>query len=225
MTLNFEDLKIIDERTKDLVKGYIRKSVNEDSIIPSLVASICILFYHLREFFSICGDNMVISDCFTKLTTKVDELVGPASCYGIVPINPKMTCIYSWEFKRICTNSRRALIGIASDKSILNETFQGESCYFYGVTSDGCRIAHDYEEDWSSRQLFTLWKPGNILTMIINTKKRNFAISFNGEPDKIVYEDIKFEEGIDYFMAVSNYGDPDDINCIQLVSFTQKFLN
>ena len=75
MSLNFEWLKQVDLKTKDLVNGFIKTLVNEeDTIVPSLMVSICILFYNLGEFFSVCGDGMIIDESATKLTTTQAEI-------------------------------------------------------------------------------------------------------------------------------------------------------
>ena len=51
--VTLQDVKNIDERTKDIVFGYIRRLqllLSRDNV-PSLVSHWCLLYYYQREFF------------------------------------------------------------------------------------------------------------------------------------------------------------------------------
>ena len=222
MTLNFEELKVVDSKTKDLVNGFVRKLVNDEStIIPSLVVSICILFYNLKEFFTVCGEGMIIDETATKVTTK-EATYGENSCYGNMIVSNEYECVYSWELKRVVTNRCHAVIGIVCDQSRLNRIFTDDSLYFYSFASSGYTLSH---EGWSDDKICGTWRAEDIIKISINTKERNFKIKFNDEKEKMAFEDIKFDKETNYSFAVGNDCSSNNINCIELVSFQVTFLH
>ena len=93
----FENLKLVDQPTKDLVTGFIKiteTKLENDCIIPSLVITTCILFYHLAEFFSICGKDMKLAKDSTLVQiSSIDSQnkyeVARNTAYGNVIISNK----------------------------------------------------------------------------------------------------------------------------------------
>lgn len=227
MALHFEDLKQVDERTKDLVNGFLKSMNNdENSIIPSLIASICILFYNLQEFFTICGDDMIIDDTLTKVTTKAavsDDVKG--SCYGNIKINNKFDCIYTWKLNRIASNGGYTAVGICSNKTMLNRTYGGfgHDSYFYKIASTG--IA-DYHQKSNRTEFDVRWYAGDKITVHINTRKRSFEVSANNDEMIVIFDNIKFEPDVEYYFGIANHGwNQEKLNIIELLSFTRTFLD
>ena len=222
MSLNFESLKQVDSNTKDLVNGYIKGLGNDEStIIPSLVVSICILFYNLQEFFAICGDVMTIDSTLTRLTTrKVEEkpFRRRCSCYGNVIITNKYECIYSWELKIVSSNDNDKRFGITSDTSILNQRFTDTEKYFYAIASLGYRKSHQqpYHNKCTSHGI---WRTGDIIKININTKERSFKLMLNDCKEDTIFENMEFDEETKYRFAISNSSKKSKANCIELVSF------
>ena len=75
MVDQFEKLKDIPQKSKDLVCGFIRRTEKEfakNMIIPPLIITICILFYDLGECFTIWGDNITVEDDFKTIKIRAN---------------------------------------------------------------------------------------------------------------------------------------------------------
>ena len=223
MALDFEQLKQVEAKTKYLVDGFVKTLVNdEDTIIPSLVVSICILFYDLQEFFTVCGDGMIIDETGMTLTTKGGG--GDSSCYGNIIISNEYECIYSWELERTLTNGCTAWIGIGTDKSIVNQHFVSGSC-FYAIHSIGYTRSHSGQSiiDY----YFDKWGEGETIKVIINAREKSISMDlvYNEGAKRRVFKNIEFDANTKYYFAISNYCYHDKDNCIGLKSFKQTILD
>ena len=94
-----------DQRTTDIVTGYIRqcqKLLSNDNVyynIPSLVTYLCLNFYWIREYFTDHGEMIQLNK--DKNIAKQHKY-GYGNVYGNITIDNK-PCIYIWTFKVIKT--------------------------------------------------------------------------------------------------------------------------
>ena len=194
----FERLKFVDQATKDLVEGFIRntsRTFSDDKVIPSLVVTICILFYHLVEFFSVCGKSMIIDDNMTILKVsvpngKLERMTG----YGNIEITNRYNCIYSWTLKLVKLDIFDTFIGIdASNKEHIDRNFTGNTTTngHYAINARGSKFTMKTE-----REVFSYGKKmntGDIVKMEINTKNRTMQFWINGESQGIAFDNIVFD--------------------------------
>ena len=214
--------KRIDEKTKFIVSGYIRKCQlllqsknNAYYNIPLLVEHICISYYWIAEYFSKYGKGIAI---------KMDDSC--STLYGNIQID-HYPMIYKWTFK-IIQNIDQMDIGIAdwdgADGDHIDDRFT-ESCQsyndprrFYAMDERGLKISfHD--------RMYTRYSNhgridnGDLITMTldINLSSSTLSYSINGEDQGIAFRDIEFKNKT-YKMAIFMECKQDQI---QLVDFKQ----
>lgn len=243
LPLSLANLKSIDPQIKDLVSGFIKQinTDNSDTIIPSLVISICVLFYNIQEFFSVCGDGMMIEEDGSKVSMPMRRSFRGNSAYGNVDINDKYDCIYSWTLKIVKKPGFMVNIGIdASNKAWINsniayrmdmfpqfEENDPRTKNYYVFASNGCVYSHEDKQGGFGKIAITglrSFEKGDICKMEINTKERTFAISVN-EKTAIAFDHIEFDENKSYNLAVSLYANSRAEGCIQIIDFHQRFAN
>ena len=97
MADNFREIKDIDQRIQDTVSGFVRQIMNvtDNDTIPSIVVAICILYYHVKEYFTSHGPHIELSDnnsVASVVHTKNDSYYDLA--FGNIKITPNANCIY-----------------------------------------------------------------------------------------------------------------------------------
>ena len=206
MAVQFEKLKQVDQRTRDLVTGFIKSieiQLNDDPIIPSLVVTICILFYHLGEIFTVCGDHMEVRDTGRGLSI-FEQRPTRETAYGNVIINDKYKCIYRWDIKilKFAFTEYDTFIGIdSSNKEYINSGFYErywDTFYAFGLSavktsSNDVRVYEKF-----GKRI----KEGDVVRMEINTNDKTMRVCVNGEDMGIAHKDILFENK-EYHLAVS----------------------
>eukprot|EP01084_Bolivina_argentea_P098283 176636_1 len=106
MSFNYSEIKKYDQRTKDVIFGYVRdvqKLFNRNQTtyhnMPPLIVSTIFWFYHLAEYFSVCGDYITLQN--NNNCAKCSKYVSCGnSIYGNFKINNSIgdyKCI--WTFK------------------------------------------------------------------------------------------------------------------------------
>ena len=67
-------LKLVDDRSKNSVFGYIRQSRDdaEQMAIPMMIQYCCLKYYFINEYFKKCGDNLRISNN-PKIVTSIEK--------------------------------------------------------------------------------------------------------------------------------------------------------
>ena len=157
MTTNFDVIKLIDQRTKDIVNGFIKdvqsllpNNKNTYYNIPSLVMMIITLYYYKPEYFTVHGnyiklneDKNVIQYMYKAMEDAkfIPSYQRHNTVYGNIIINRNSTGKYIWKFNIIEPNTEAIIcIGIDSSnkqmkddmfyKSYINKsTFYGYQCY------------------------------------------------------------------------------------------------
>ena len=107
---SLKKIKSIDQKTKDLIFGYIRES-NESisyTTIPMMINYICLLYYHLTDRFTKCGVGMEITSSNSNDSNKNDVVQlhngnfdDWRNIHGNIIINPRdnPNLIATWVIK------------------------------------------------------------------------------------------------------------------------------
>ena len=102
--MDFEQLKKVDDWTRNIVSGYIRRNKFDD--VPSLVIHCILAFYWMREYFEKIGPWIQVSDDNLTIEMQADEnhdgAFGIAS-YGssIIPsINNNFICRWKLQLTK-----------------------------------------------------------------------------------------------------------------------------
>ena len=206
MMSTFETLKQVDERTKDIVFGYIRLSKTE-SMVPIEICYICLLFYHLiSEQFIECGEKMrIISSNESK--GKVNDIVEMKEAedrewawitvHGNVIIDCKKNpdVIARWSIK---TSVRYCVIGIHSDYTDLSAT------------------APDY--GWYGALYPPRFYKGDTVIMELNGKKKQLIYYKNDKLDMVRAHDI--DPSKEYHLIIKVHTDSTKAkDNVQLIDF------
>ena len=193
-------LSKIDDRTKDAVNGWIRKQRQSLNLcdVPMMLCSICILYYHNDEIFEMIAKSVILSKnkkCITKIKN-----VCYHSNYGINEISTDSEYEYKWDLKikeiEISTN---VFVGLSSKY----DTKQHNFCVTDGVNfiycSDG-DIHHERnhcERDrnipgWDWNKYGNRFVKNDIVSIILDLKRKQINFLVNGIDQGIAYENVKF---------------------------------
>ena len=239
MSLSLENLKYVDQNTKDLVIRFIKEmQAQKDGlpIIPSLVISICILFYHLKEYFTICGDYMKIDVDGRKVSSQhIDSSTWKSNTvYGNVAMNNKTHCIYTWTINTIKQNKYVITIGLdSSNKKFINDEMthrmstQVENSKYYCISSNGMKYSHyDTQGSRAGIKYGKMWYSFEpVIKMKLNTKECTSEFYVDDESQGIAFEDIKFDDETDYYFAMSTYvNDQSGLNSFEIIDFDEQLL-
>lgn len=235
MALQFESLKHINQKTKDLVSGYIKNMEKElnGSIIPSLIITTCILFFHAKEFFSKIGKFMMTDDeslTTLRVSSNVDnpdsQKIARNSAYGSVVIHDKHHCIYVWTIKILKVDVFDTFIGMdSSNKKYINANFTLQSGYdklykYYAIDHCGLKYGHiEGEEEYGIR-----FGVNSVVRMEVNTKDKTIEYWINGKSQGVAFENVDFDD-CEYYFAVSLCtNEYEYAHCVKLIDFQQKFI-
>ena len=226
MAPGLEDVKYIDQLSKDIVFGFVKDmhslilSENVYYNIPSLVISWCLLYFHQNEYFTTADDThpevgVEINESGNIATTKEGWT---QQIFGVLEISGREDLKYIWEIKII--NGKRENwynyihIGLTYQSLKDNENNQDgdKSITFYGYDADGLTCAgsvtyYQYGEKYGCN---------DIISMELNVKDRTLQFYKNNESQGIAYDNLKFDKDMVYKMtvAMSSKG-----NSVQLIQF------
>ena len=239
--MKFGNLRFVDERTNDLVTGFIREiNPNSEITIPSLVSSSCILFYYLREYFTISGDRIAISDDKLTASTIRAQNFETNTVYGNVSINNKYNAIYSWSIQLLSYNDYTIEIGIdGSNKIYSNTDFAHKIRYsvyagdekepnYYLFTSDAGKCCHKSEQ--AQTEIYgKQFRPPDIVGMELNVKERTLQFYVNNKSQGIAYSDIDFDGEHEYYLAIclcahGSYHSAITGSCVKLIDFQCSYV-
>ena len=221
--MSLQKLKSIDKRTKYSVYVWIRNKEKTLGLrnIPSLISSICILYFRDEEIFNV----PVISNKGIKLSknkktiTKIDEhLDCNNNNYGIIGIESDSELIVQWDLKAIKISDCVA-IGIAS-KQFPNkkmEHCQDSGCFyyfFYQEAGDVYQMSTDGEDTVYSDEH---WMNGDKISIKVDFKEDCMRLFIN---DVAVrgFTNIQKSEDIKYQLFVCLYSIGDTI---EITDFTK----
>ena len=144
--MDFSIIKNVDQRSMNLINGYIRSSQHliKDKIIPQDVINLCVMYYVIAEFFVACGTSMVIS----SKAFKNDSIIGLVEAgwntsYGkvIIDMNNTPNTIYRWMIE-INSSKPSIMIGLVAVFNFrltdLQSCISNAISHFYGYTGKRC---------------------------------------------------------------------------------------
>ena len=237
MTLPLQEMKLVDQKTKDIVIGFIKIIENELSygtIIPSLVITTCILFYHFPEFFTVYGDDITVNDTSTIITLTTSRFIHQAS-FGNVKITGN-NCIYSWTIQCLEQNGYASFIGIdASNKSLINNFVperRPELINYYAMDSRGNIHTHSHQQSQGHfRRRYEIrycsgFDIDDTIKMNVDTINKTIEYYVNDEYQGVAFKNIEIENPeIEYYLVVhmgsSHYADD---SSFEIVDFTRIYL-
>ena len=163
----FTMIKSIDEATKDLIYGYIRK-ISRSNIIPSLIHYVCLIYYYEQEKW----DKNLKSDCIEIIDDKIKHINGEYYCSALLSIIAS-SGIHCWKFKIVkYDNINHIDIGIwkinSSQPSEILDTYfttKHENGYAYVTTKGTLAMSDDYGDDYGKKCV-----NGDIIQMYLDLK-------------------------------------------------------
>ena len=222
---SLKNLKEIEQQIKDIVYGYIRQKNKELSlgIIPSLIKSICLLYFYESEYFLIAANGIEISE--DKRTIVKRSNVGwTTTVYGNQWVESMTNNIIKWKFKIVNAVGEGSgiAIGIVASDDCLNKDF----CY----ATD--RISYCYSsypvkmlngQSYDKHNAFKI-KNDDIVTFILDLGQRKIFYNKNNDNDEelgdenVMFDQVEKSKDVRYKIAACLRNKEDSI---QLVRFTQ----
>ena len=233
MTAHFDLIKATDQKTKDIVNGFIRDSQNllpndknQYYNIPSLVFIITILYYYNPEYFTIHGDLMELNQDKNIVTMNgFYSSTSIKAVYGNVMIEMGSTGKHIWTFNIIKPNQQAIIvIGIdSSNKQFINSDMNTTSNYypFYGYQSYGDDIMFPAQNEWPSYAGYRIYNESvdkntyeydygdvysdakNEIKMELNMDNKTLKYYVNGKDQGIAFKNICFNNDEKYSMFIS----------------------
>ena len=70
-------LKLVDDRSKDSVFGYIRQSRKntDDTAIPMMIQYCCLKYYFINAYFTKCGDGIQINETGNIVSSFISNII------------------------------------------------------------------------------------------------------------------------------------------------------
>ena len=226
MSLNLQNIKHIDVKSRVLMNGYLRslfkESEKDDIIIPDLVLHICLLFYYQREYFSFIinghtriSQNFVSSDD-KKTMSLVDNCYG--TVYGDIKIDSLSEVICRWDIRVRGETLRKTqdlvkymIIGISGDEpkdEFKNwrhsyNILQLPNTFACGGQILDARNIYGAKECVIQKAVPELtWNDGDIVGIKLDLKQRNIEYFVNDENIAITHKNLPIGKDIKYRLGI-----------------------
>ena len=218
------------ERSKLLIQGYIKmmqtglfaeKNDNPYYNIPTLIIHICIWFYNEIDRFSISGHCFKISENGDSVTC-IDES-DRHSAFGTIGIDLSKinNVIYRWDLKIDRLQDVYEMnIGVVSNRR--QQYLMGDFCV--DIMGDDIYFAVEqwgYVESNSDSDKIdncNKFRQGDIVSIQLNTNKRNISYYINNVQQGIAYKNI--EQKI-YYLALTFRSEG---NCVKILDFVETYI-
>ena len=164
-------LKMVDDRSKDSVFGYIRQSrdTSKDAAIPMMIQYCCLRYYFINEYFSKHGNNLTISDNGQIVTALESGLNSKHnSAHGNIIIDPTNEYITQYEWKIQLLKFRGGYFGIAPFES------SSDSGYKLGLL--GGTITNHKEIYGYAGRIYQ----NDTISMVFNVTDKSLSFHHNG---------------------------------------------
>ena len=220
-------LKSLDNLSKKLVFGYVRKVEKEFNIsaVPLLILYKILGYFYLYEYFEKCGDDLNISD--HKMTvTKISEVDGHSwadnNAYGSLWFKSKGNEIATWKFKinKMGDENHEIYFALVSKDIRLNkDAYNSKDKPMYSLSNEGEDMPFYGEGDYHFPE-FTLENvsnDGDEVSIRLNTKNRSIKWQIGKENEyEMLFSGIEQEDNISYKLAISLHS---ITNSISLIDF------
>ena len=203
---SLEDVKFIDQRTKDVIFGYIKDvqqlfpKDNSYYIIPKLVIYWCLLYYYQNEQFD-------PTQCSAKIKLSDNNTIATQSSRGpmmVLLTSKHKTGIHEWKFKLLHKTDYTAIIGVYKTKydadldQHLAHAGKGKG---YGLDVD--TYLTDGTTGYTSDKIYgEKCVTGDVITMILDLEALQLKYCINGKDYGTAFKDIECTE---YRACVSGY--------------------
>ena len=222
--LTFEEMKNVDQRSKDTVFGFIRQQ-NQlfDLQIPSIILFICLQFYYLKEYFIKIGDGMILNEnkniiILTEDNKKNKYSYYKRTVYGNISTSNSNSNhkIYKWHIK-ILQCKLNIYIGLdSSPQEHINTDFSNDSknkYKFYALTTHG-DLYWRRSSDNSGTNVYYKYenriKTGDNVIIEYNTKTQSMIYYKNGQNLGVAYNDI--DTDLQYYFAICLGSDGESVS-------------
>ena len=228
--MDFEKVKQVRQRDKDLAFGYIREAQdllpndnNPYYNIPEIVRFITVLYVYLAEYFELCGDSLNISD--DQITIDYDQCYESerSTAYGAIRINnQKVFRKYKWNFKVNIIDE-----GVIIDFAIVYSgfvnvySFYNAALYYAFKVVDGGVEANNRNDksigysDSGNKNIVI--QDGDIVSMELDLESKTLYFSVN-EIRHYEYFNIDMDNHTEYKLAIS-MDDPASVTIIDFEAF------
>ena len=213
MALDLSLAKEINQRDKDIIIGFIKQCKKKYKInhVPALIEAICLLFYHIFEYFTNkhAFKCISLSDNNLTVTTSRDD-IDYYPVYGNIQIDTKLSMKYIWRFRIVSINKEEGshiLIGLANKSNDYDSFYYGHGNN--GVKTDPTRDTQ-YGKEWSNSDILEM-------RLTMNETERSLEYLLNDMTQGIAFNDIKIPNEQPCYMTI-RFSDEDD-NCVQLLQF------
>ena len=194
VSASLEEVKMIDQETKDSVNGYIRnvqESLPKDNAyynIPKLIIYWCLLYYDQEEFVK---DPALRSPNFRFLSnTKVQKI---RDCYHTAFFTKiAKTATHEWKFRLNKFDSAGFTTIIGIWKTTFPMKYDAKlsiSPQFYGFYVNN-KVLTATDEDIRREYGDRYCKQGDVIEMILNLNKLQLSYKVNGEDYGIAFNNI-----------------------------------
>eukprot|EP01084_Bolivina_argentea_P026656 49590_1 len=224
MTDIFAKLKRVDNHSKDLVFGYIRRIQNALSFrdIPPLVCHICLSYYYEDEFFSSAGTEVTISNDRMTIFKHANISGWSNTSYGNIWIDSHIPQIAKWTIrtKSISANKGANDLHLSGVYVFFlsHDGKENEDCTsdepVYGIADDTAFVIMACDGDHAEIQSeeWRLPRDKNIV-MVLNTNDATISC-ITGDKCVEIFTNIKISENIRYKLGINLYYQNDSVSLL-----------
>ena len=208
MRSDLKTLNDVCQSTRDTVFGYIRecqKLLNEDRIIAPLIYHLCLLFFHIKEYWTAFHGG--IFEVNEKMDTFTKFWHGRGTVYGNICIDSEIECVYKWKFK-ILENKNWFGVYFGIDSS--NKKFLDRDYRDWTAENKSKHYAYGDQKIFTNHKMSrygdqTLKGFMNVETVQIelNTKDRTIKYIVDDIDQGIAFKNIDIT--LKYHLAISTY--------------------
>ena len=202
-----EFCKDIDDRTYQLVHGYIREYENtfkhnhSSFIIPSLVIYTCLMYYWMNEYFDVINKHF-ISRSDNKMVIKrfAGNKGWDNSNFCKKRVHSTSNNIYKWTLKIISKkHDANVLLGITGNERTDKLFIWDQKARFYGYYNSTF-LLNPYKDGFAKHVPFS---GGDTLCVNLNLSKSQISFEVKDSYNKVDTEDIDCRKDLEYRFAVS----------------------
>ena len=216
MALNFKRLKQINDNEKFAVFGYIRETENKLSLlnIPIMIYYLCLAYYFQQDYFEKRSKNMAISA--DKLTvTDNGEATAAYSCCKQW-IDSHVDQITKWIIK--INHLGKAKHEVCMRFCIISQKRPHSPRLRYPV----CGLYYFDKKHVTLGVNGPVMYTNDIISIVLNTKKRTIGVIENVEEIDIVFREIEVDPTLKYQLYVASHADK---NSVSLIHFSSDLID
>ena len=220
--VDFTKLKGVDERSKNIVFGYLRRSqkllTRKYMNISPLIYYICLHYYNIPEHWTINEqyiNHIQLNNSRDTVEITMDERI---TIYGTIYTHNNKNCVYRWDVKIInCAAGDTIYIGIdSSNKQLFNKNFcnkKSNGNIFYAISSEGEIVSQTHFEGYYCGRFNN---EDDVVRIELDTKNKTFKGYKNGIESGVAFYSINLSNSFNFAASMSMKS-----SCLQLINFEQ----